>query len=93
MKIMAYLVTAVVVPMLVNEFTDWLPWLSARLVGAAARMLPSAVRPRYTDEWLAELDATPGKLSKLAVAIRIFVRAPATSAAISGAPSFKALDR
>jgi lipopolysaccharide/colanic/teichoic acid biosynthesis glycosyltransferase len=86
-KILAFLLTAVFVPVLVNECTDWLPWLAARLVGAAARTMPSAVRERYTDEWLAELDATPGKLSKLAVAIRIFARAPATSAIISGVRS------
>jgi lipopolysaccharide/colanic/teichoic acid biosynthesis glycosyltransferase len=90
-SILAFLLTAVLVPMLVNEFTDWLPWFAERLVGAAARTLPSAVRPRYTEEWLGELDATPGKLSKLVVAIRIFVRAPATAVIISGVLSFKAI--
>ena len=73
------------------EFTDWLPWLAARLIRAAARTLPPAVRTRYTGEWLAELDAVPGKLSKLALAVRVFVRAPATAMAISGLPSFKAM--
>jgi lipopolysaccharide/colanic/teichoic acid biosynthesis glycosyltransferase len=84
-KILAYLITAVLVPTLVNEFTDWLPWFAARLVVAAARSLPSAARLRYTDEWLAELDATPGKLSKVLVAARIFVRAPATAVIIGRA--------
>ena len=91
MSILAFLLSAVFVPILVNEFTDWLPWFAARLVGAAARTLPPDVRQRYTDEWLAELDASPGNLSKLAVAVRIFVRAPATSVAISGLPSVKAM--
>lgn len=91
MNILAFLVTAVLVPMLVSEFTDWLPWLAARMIGAAAQTLPSAVRPRYTEEWLAELDTVPGKLSKLVLAIRILARAPATAAAISGLPSFKAM--
>lgn len=91
MSILAFLLSAVFVPILVNEFTDWLPWFAARLVGAAARTLPPGVRQRYTDEWLAELDASPGNLSKLAVAVRIFVRAPATSMAISGLPSIKAM--
>jgi lipopolysaccharide/colanic/teichoic acid biosynthesis glycosyltransferase len=86
-KVLAFVVSAVLVPMLVGEFADWLPWLAERLVGAAARALPPAVRLRYTAEWLGELDAVPGKLSKLAVAVRIFVRAPATAAAIRGLPS------
>jgi lipopolysaccharide/colanic/teichoic acid biosynthesis glycosyltransferase len=90
-SILAFLVTAVLVPMLVNEFTDWVPWFGERLIGAAARTLPSAVRQRYTDEWLGELDATPGKLSKLVVAIHIFVRAPATAVIISRVLSFKAI--
>ncbi len=91
MKTLAFLFYVVLVPMLVNEFTDWLPWFAARLVRAATHTLPSAARSRYAEEWLAELDAVPGDLSKLAVAIRIFVRAPATAAAISGVSSFKAM--
>jgi lipopolysaccharide/colanic/teichoic acid biosynthesis glycosyltransferase len=90
-SILAFLVTAVLVPMLVNEFTDWVPWFAERLIGAAARTLPSAVRQRYTDEWLGELDATPGKLSKLVVAVRIFVRAPATAVIISRVLSFRSI--
>src|SRR5437016_5244284 len=73
-------------PVLVSEFTDWLPWLAARLVRAAARALPPDARERYAEEWLAELDAVPGKLSKLALAVRVFARAPATAAALSGLP-------
>jgi lipopolysaccharide/colanic/teichoic acid biosynthesis glycosyltransferase len=61
------------------------------LIHQVPRTLPPGVRQRYTDEWLAELDASPGNLSKLAVAVRIFVRAPATSVAISGLPSIKAM--
>jgi hypothetical protein len=63
-NILVFLLTAVLVPMLVNEFTDWLPWFAIRLVWAAARTLPPAVRLRYSNEWLGELDATPGKLSR-----------------------------
>ncbi|MGP8000574.1 MAG: sugar transferase [Streptosporangiaceae bacterium] len=90
MKILGFLVSGVLVPVLVSQFTDLLPWFAGRLVKAAARTLPSEVRSRYADEWLAELDAAPGSLVKLAVAIRIFVRAPATIVAITGAPAFKA---
>jgi lipopolysaccharide/colanic/teichoic acid biosynthesis glycosyltransferase len=92
-SILAFLLTAVFVPMLVNEFTDWLPWFAARLVGIAARTLPPDVRQRYIDEWLAELDASPGKLSKFVVAVRIFSNARETATVISGVrvPSFKAM--
>jgi lipopolysaccharide/colanic/teichoic acid biosynthesis glycosyltransferase len=88
-KVLAFLATAVLVPLLVNEFTDWLPWFAERLVCAATRALPAAARPRYTDEWLADLDATPGRLSKLAVALRILVRAPVTASIVGGAWPFR----
>lgn len=77
--------------MLINEFTDWLPWFAARLIRVAARTLPSEVRPRYADEWLAEFDAVPGNLSKLVLAIRIFTGAPRTAAALGGVPSLRAV--
>lgn len=86
MNILIFLVTAVIVPMLVSEFTDWLPWFAARLIGATVRTLPYAVRSRYAEEWLAELDDVPGKLSKLAFAIRVLARAPSMAAAIRGVP-------
>lgn len=82
MSILAFLLTVVLVPMLVNEFTDWLPWFAANLIRLAARALPSAIRPRYVEEWLAELDAVPGKWSKLAFAFHIVIRAPATANAV-----------
>src|SRR5262249_15229346 len=47
--------------------------------------LPPDVRERYTDEWLAELDAEPGgDLSKLFFAARVCLRARATGSAIRG---------
>ncbi len=88
---LAFLVTAVLVPMLVNEFTDWQPWFAARLIRLAVRALPSKVRPRYAEEWLAELDAVPGNLSKLALAVRIFVGAPGTAAAVGDRLPLKAV--
>jgi hypothetical protein len=57
-----------VLPLLLSEFTDWCPWLAARLVGRAARLLPAPDRTRYQEEWLAELHEVPGRLAKLAVA-------------------------
>lgn len=91
MNVLAFVVTAVLVPMLVTEFTDWLPWFAVRMIGAAARSLPSAVRSRYAEEWQAELDTVPGSLSKLAFAIRICIGAPATATAVSEAMPVRAM--
>ena len=86
MNLLVFLVTAVVVPMLVNELTDWLPWFAVRMIRAAARTLPVAVRSRYAEEWQSELDTVPGNLSKLIFAVRICVGARATTAAIGRIP-------
>jgi len=86
-SVLVFLVTAVIVPILVGEFTDWLPWFAERMIAAAARTMPSAVRSRYVEEWLAELEDVPGKLSKLVFAARVLVRAPVAAAAIRGVPA------
>ena len=65
----------VLVPLLLNEFMDWCPWLSERLIHRAARRLPDADRARYQEEWLAELGEVPGKLAPLTMALGIVVRA------------------
>ena len=83
--VLLFILTVVVVPMLVTEFTAWRPWFADCMVRAAARTLPPDVRERYTDEWLAELDAEPGgDLSKLFFAARVCLRARATGSAIRG---------
>ena len=80
----AYILTVVIVPILIGECTDWLPWTATHLIRAAARKLPLTAQERYTEEWLAELDQLPGKLSKLVVALRIRFKARATSKALEG---------
>lgn len=50
-------VTLVLVPMLLTEFTDWLPWIATRLVERAAAQLPAERRARYAEEWAAEFSA------------------------------------
>jgi lipopolysaccharide/colanic/teichoic acid biosynthesis glycosyltransferase len=88
MSVLIFLLASVVVPMLVNEFTDWLPWLATKMVKIAAHNLPLDLRDRYAEEWEAEVRAVPGGgLSKLAVAIRIWLGAPRTGAALRGLPS------
>jgi hypothetical protein len=61
----------IVLPLLLSEFTDWCPWLAARLVRRAARLLPEPNWARYEEEWLAELHEVPGRLAKLAVAVSL----------------------
>jgi lipopolysaccharide/colanic/teichoic acid biosynthesis glycosyltransferase len=87
-KIWALVVTLIIVPLLVTETSDWMPWIARKLVRRGARALPSQFRQRYTDEWDAELDALPGgKLTKLAFGIRVCLGAPGTGAALRGTSS------
>ncbi|GHE71405.1 ATP-binding protein [Streptomyces vinaceus] len=70
-------VTAVVLPLLLTELGDWCPWLAKRLVQWTARRLgDAAVAERYSEEWLAELEEVPGKLSRLIVATGKFLALP-----------------
>jgi hypothetical protein len=65
----------IVVPLALGELTDWCPWLAARLIKRAARLLPQTVRARYQMEWLGDLHQTPGRLAKLAWAMSLPVAA------------------
>lgn len=83
MTIIILIVTLIVVPMLLTEFTDWLPWIASRLICRAAGHVPLERRARYTEEWTAEFNALPGgKLTKLFFALNIYARARTTGAVI-----------
>ena len=41
-------------------------------------------RQRFTEDWLGELDAVPGSLTKLAFAVRVLIRVPSTERALTG---------
>ena len=83
MTVIALAVTLVLVPTLLTEFTDWLPWIAARLVQRAAARLPAERRARYAEEWAAEFSALPGgKLTKLAFGLRLCAHARATAAVL-----------
>ena len=85
MTVVIFFLTAVVVPMLVDEVTDWLPWVATRVIRFAASSLPPDLRERYVEEWEAELDAVPGgNLSRFAVAVRIWLGAAHTGAVLRG---------
>jgi len=61
------LLTLFVVPLVVNEAGELAPWLAGRMVQWGASLLgtPEA-RKRYAEEWAANLERVPGKLTKLA---------------------------
>lgn len=83
MTVVIVAVTLVLVPMLLTEFTDWLPWIAACLVRRAAAHLPAERRARYAEEWAAEFSALPGgKLTRLAFGLRLCAHARATGAVL-----------
>jgi DNA repair exonuclease SbcCD ATPase subunit len=68
-RLLWWLFGAVVVPLVLSEFTDLCPWMAESLVRRAARRLPEQERPRWEADWLAELASKQGRLSKLAWAL------------------------
>lgn len=78
-------VISALVNLLLGEFFGWFPWMASRLIRHASGQLPSDVRVRYEDEWLAELEAIPSMgISSLLFAMRVRVRAPKVKRAILG---------
>ena len=76
------LVLGIVVSLLVVEFTDWCPSIAAGLVRLAARMLPESERDRYREEWLAEVETVPGRLTRIVKAACLLAGIPALRLAI-----------
>jgi hypothetical protein len=87
MKWLGSILAAVIVPLLLSEFTDWCPWFARRLVGRAVRRLPEASRDRWEEEWLGDLAAFEGRrLSILARGLWIYLRAPSWGRMLQGRP-------
>jgi lipopolysaccharide/colanic/teichoic acid biosynthesis glycosyltransferase len=78
------LLSTVVWPLLVNEFAEWCPRFGEWVIRRAARRLTKEHRERYEWEWLGELDAVPGKLSKLVFALGVFRRRKAMAEVLKG---------
>lgn len=88
------IVTVIVVPVLVGEFVDWLPWVGTRLIRQAARRLPLQYRARYEEEWQAEFEVLPGgKLTKLLFGLRIYANARSTGAFLQAEENLDAVAR
>jgi hypothetical protein len=74
----------VIPPLILAEAVLIGPWLAERLLRWGAHGLPKEYREQYTADWLGELDAVPGSIFKLAFAVRVLVRIPATERALTG---------
>jgi hypothetical protein len=81
---------AVFVPLLVGEAADLAPSLSRWLIRWGARRIgQDDLASRYEEEWLADLERVPGKLTKLAHSCgfeRAALARPIPAAAEKGAP-------
>jgi hypothetical protein len=84
--VVAFVVTAVALSLLLSEFGDWCPWLATWIVRWAAGCLgdPLACR-RYEEEWIANLNEVPGKLTRLVVAFGYLACLPRMRRSISRA--------
>ena len=77
--VIIFIFTAILVPVLVGEFVDWLPWAGTLLIRQAVKRLPPKHRARYEEEWRAEFNTLPGgKLTKLLFGVRIYAGARRT---------------
>ena len=76
-EVVTFVLTAVVLPLAISEARDWCPRLAVALVRWAARRLgdPQA-RDRYIEEWAANIEAVPGKLSPLVSAFGYLLALP-----------------
>jgi hypothetical protein len=79
--VIIFILTGIIVPVLVGECVDWLPWAGTRLIRLATKRLPVNYRARDEEEWQAEFNALPGgKLTRLLFGLRIYTGARATGA-------------
>jgi hypothetical protein len=72
---LTFLLFAVLIPLAVNEMGDLTPLLARCLLRWGARRIGRTDQAeRYEEEWLADLERVPGKLTKLVRACSILVR-------------------
>lgn len=69
-----WFVLVILVPLALGESGELAPWAARRGVDRAARMLGDREAcERYREEWRADLDGVPGKLTKLAFAAGVIL--------------------
>ena len=72
---LSFLLIVILIPLLVNEAGDLAPPLARYLLRWGARRIGQAGQAqRYEEEWLADLERVPGKLTKLAHACGVLAR-------------------
>lgn len=72
--ILGLILTAIVLPLLISEFSELAPWTARKLLAWGARRLPDKkISERYEEEWLAGITEVPGRLTKLVKAISIVI--------------------
>ncbi len=69
-------VYSILIPISLSELTEVSPWIAKRILNKVSKSLPETYSTRYLNEWLAELDAVPGKIAKLAWALSIYINLP-----------------
>ncbi|MFP5205340.1 MAG: hypothetical protein ACLGSH_08295 [Acidobacteriota bacterium] len=65
MAVVNAILAGIIIVLLSNEITAWLPALPKLLVAKAARRLPEELRARYEEEWEADLQEIPGDLTRV----------------------------
>jgi hypothetical protein len=66
MRAAAVVLMVFLLPLAINETGELAPWLAERLLRAGAKLLGSKeATERYTEDWLANLERVPGKITKL----------------------------
>lgn len=61
---------AIVLGLVKDEATAWLPTLNRAILAAAIRGVPSEEKKRYAEEWSAHVAEYPGKISQILQALR-----------------------
>jgi hypothetical protein len=70
--IITVIITVIILPLLVGEFSELAPWTARKLLSWGAHQLPTQEQSeRYQEEWLAGIEDVPGKLVKLIKALSI----------------------
>ena len=69
MGIVSAIIVGVLIIILANETTAWMPRIRSSLVRIAAKLSPKEYRERLVEEWTAHLDSLPGELAKTLVAM------------------------
>src|SRR5258707_7356808 len=68
------IIVTIIATLIVNQFTDTLPWAARKIVIFSARRVGNTqAAKRYEEEWLGTLDDVPGGLAKLVYALSILI--------------------